>query len=369
MVSKIRSNYWFSIVIILLLGIIFWYFSNIVVYIIIAYIVSLIGSPINYILSKIKIGKYILPNGLKAFISLISIWLLIFAIFRIFIPLVGYEIKTLSQVDVDRVGIVFEKPINFVENTFYELRSDDTDFKTFIAEKMKTIVNGSVIKEVFGKFSSVLGNVFMGLFSISFIAFFFLKDNYLFYRSVLLLVPDKYDSRVKLAMLKTQKLLTRYFIGLFIEVSLVATLITVGLLIIGIQFQHAIVIGLFAGLLNIIPYVGPIIGAIFGMVIVLVLNLNLDMYEILPIIGFTGLVFLIVQLSDNIIFQPLIYSNSVDAHPLEIFLVIIAAGSIAGIVGMVLAIPTYTIFRVFAATFLKQFKVMDTLTKNINKTE
>jgi len=368
MVLKIRNNYWFSIVILILLGLLFWFFSNIVVYIIIAYIVSLIGSPINYILSKIKIGNYSLPNGLKAFISLVSIWLLIFTLFRIFIPLVGYEIKTLSDVNIERIGIVFEKPINFVENTFYELNTDDTEFKTFISEKMRSVLKGSFFKEIFGAFSSILGNVFMGLFSISFIAFFFLKDNYLFYRSVLLLVPDKYDSRVKHAMLKTQKLLTRYFIGLFIEISLVATLITVGLLIVGIQFQHAIVIGLFAGLLNIIPYVGPIIGAVFGIIIVLVLNLNLEMYDILPIISFTGLVFLVVQLSDNIIFQPLIYSNSVDAHPLEIFLVIIAAGSVAGIVGMVLAVPTYTIFRVFAATFLNQFKLMDTLTKNINKT-
>ncbi len=364
---KLRNNYWFSIITAVLLIVLFWYFSNIVVYILLAYIVSLIGSPISYLLSKIKIGKYRLSNGLKAFVSLFSIWLIIFMLFRIFIPIVGYEIKTLSAIDIDRVGVVFEEPISFVENTFYELNSDDTEFKTFLSEKMRSVLKGSFFKEIFGAFSSVLGNVFMGIFSISFIAFFFLKDNYLFYRSVLLLVPDKYDSRVKHAMLKTQKLLSRYFIGLFVEVSLVATLITIGLLIVGIQFQHAIVIGLFAGLLNIIPYVGPIIGAVFGMLVVLIINLNLEMYDILPILGFTGLVFMVVQLSDNIIFQPIIYSNSVDAHPLEIFLVIIAAGSVAGIVGMILAVPTYTIFRVFAATFLKQFKVMSTLTKNINK--
>ena len=369
MLSNLKNNYIFSISIILLLIATFWFFSNIVVYIVIAYILSLIGGPIVYLLSKIKIGKYRLGNGLKAFISLISIWLIIFMMFRVFVPLIGFEIKTLSEVDIERIGVVFEEPINFIENTFYELNSDDTEFYTFISEKIRSVLKGSFIKDIFTAFSSILGNVFMGLFSISFIAFFFLKDSYLFYRTVLLLVPDKYDSRTKHAMLKTQKLLTRYFIGLLIEVTLVATLIPVGLLIIGIPFHHAIVIGLFAGLLNIIPYIGPVIGAILGMLIVLILNLNLEMYDILPILGFTGLVFLIVQLSDNIIFQPIIYSNSVDAHPLEIFLVIIAAGSIAGIVGMILAVPTYTIFRVFASTFLQQFKVMSTLTKSINKTE
>ena len=181
------------------------------------------------------------------------------------------------------------------------------------------------------------------------------------------MVPDKYDSRVKLAMIKSQRLLTRYFIGLFIEVLLVATLVTIGMLIVGLEFQHAITIGFIAGMLNVIPYVGPIIGAIFGIIIAAAVNLDLDLYtQLIPLIGYSALVFAIVQLSDNIIFQPLIYSNSVSAHPLEIFIVILAAGSMAGIGGMILAVPVYTIFRIFGGTFLTNFKVINSLTKHLN---
>jgi predicted PurR-regulated permease PerM len=181
----------------------------------------------------------------------------------------------------------------------------------------------------------------------------------------LLIVPDKYDNKIKHAMLSIQQLLTRYFIGLFIDVFIISTLITIGLLIVGIEFQHAIVIGLFAGMLNIIPYVGPIIAVSFGLILSIAINLNLELNQIIPIIGFVALVFLIVQLLDGIIIQPIIYSNSVKAHPLEIFLVIISAGSVAGIAGMILAVPSYTVLRIFAATFFKQFKIVDSLTKNM----
>jgi predicted PurR-regulated permease PerM len=79
------------------------------------------------------------------------------------------------------------------------------------------------------------------------------------------------------------------------------------------------------------------------------------------------IVFLSVQVIDNVLFQPLIYSSSVKAHPLEIFLVIMAAGSMAGIIGMILAIPVYTIIRVIAAEFFENMKLVKKLTKNLEK--
>ncbi len=350
---------------ILILGISLWYFSNIVIYFLLAYIFSLVGAPINKLLGKIKIGNFTLPASFKALITLISVWGLVFMFFAIFIPLVAYEINTLSNVDYNRVLILFKDQIQYIQETFYKVNSNGISFSDFLLEKLKTIFSPQFFSKTFGFFSSLIGNIFIGIFSISFIAFFFLKDTYMFFRIILLMVNDKYDSRVKKAMLVTQRLLTRYFIGLMIEVSLVSTLIFVGLLIVGIEFKHALVIGLFAGILNIIPYVGPIIGAIFGVSIITLLNLQMELNQLVPLISFSALVFLVTQLSDNIIFQPIIYSNSVNAHPLEIFIVIIAAGSLAGIPGMILAVPVYTIVRIFAATFFNNLKVVNTLTKNI----
>lgn len=167
-------------------------------------------------------------------------------------------------------------------------------------------------------------------------------------------------------MMSIKKLLMRYFIGIGFQIILIMTLITIGLTIVGIDFQRAIVIGLFAGLINVVPYIGPIIGALFGIVIGIASNLNIDFYsEMLPMIGYMGIVFISVQIIDNILFQPIIFSNSVKAHPLEIFLVIMMAASLAGVAGMVLAIPAYTILRVIAKEFFNNFRVVKKITEKI----
>jgi predicted PurR-regulated permease PerM len=147
---------------------------------------------------------------------------------------------------------------------------------------------------------------------------------------------------------------------------MVMLLVTIGLSIVGIEFQHAVVIGLFCGMFNIIPYLGPWMGAAVGLLIGAALNMGTDfMNHTLPLLGWMLLVFGTVQILDNILFQPIIYSSSVKAHPLEIFLVILAAGSLAGILGMILAIPVYTILRVIAKEFFDNMKIIKKLTENL----
>jgi predicted PurR-regulated permease PerM len=149
---------------------------------------------------------------------------------------------------------------------------------------------------------------------------------------------------------------------------MVGLLDTIGLSIIGIEFNHAVIIGFFCGLFNVIPYLGPWMGAIVGLLIGAALNINANfMSQTLPLLGLMTVVFLSVQIIDNVLFQPLIYSSSVKAHPLEIFLVIMAAGSMAGVLGMFLAIPSYTIVRVVAKEFFDNMKLVRKLTENLNK--
>lgn len=76
-------------------------------------------------------------------------------------------------------------------------------------------------------------------------------------------------------------------------------------------------------------------------------------------------VFIIMQIIDNFVLQPIIFSKSVKAHPLEIFLVVLIGAKLGGILGMVLAIPLYTVFRVIGKVFLSEFKVIQNLTRNI----
>jgi predicted PurR-regulated permease PerM len=208
--------------------------------------------------------------------------------------------------------------------------------------------------------------MFIALFSISFITFSFLKDENLFSDGILILVPTKHEEAAKRVMISTKDLLMRYFVGIAAQISGIIILVTLGLTICGLSFNTCIVIALFAGIINVIPYIGPLIGSIFGIIIGVASKIELlPASALLPLVIYIALVFVIVHLIDNILFQPFIFSNSVKAHPLEIFLVILIAGHLAGIIGMLIAIPGYTVVRVFAKQFFNNFKVVQKLTEKI----
>ena len=129
---------------------------------------------------------------------------------------------------------------------------------------------------------------------------------------------------------------------------------------------NALLIGFFAGMMNVIPYIGPIIAAGIGMIITLSSNMDLSFYnEMIPLLTKVGVVFLLTRLIDDIILQPNIFSKSVKAHPLEIFIVVLVGAKVGGVLGMVLAIPFYTAFRVIGKVFLSEFKVIQKLTRNM----
>lgn len=352
-----------------LVGFVLWYFKSIVAYILIAAVLSLIGRPIINFLNKLRYKKIKIPNAISALLTLMLFWTLLLVFFRIFIPLIASQASELSNINAESVVQDLKDPIDKIEEIFvrYNIKSDGVQsMDQYLTDKFMTLVNVSVLSDFFSSIAGVLGNIFIAFFSISFITFFLLKDKGLLYDVILLLVPDKYLQNVKHILSSIKKLLTRYFIGIIVQVSGIITLVSIGLTIVGIDFSDALVISLVVGLMNIIPYIGPIIGASLGLVLGLAINLDLNFYsELLPLLGYMSIVFVIVQLVDNIVFQPLIYSSSVNAHPLEIFLVIMMAGSLFGITGMILAIPAYTILRVFAKEFFNNFKVVKKLTEKI----
>jgi len=159
-----------------------------------------------------------------------------------------------------------------------------------------------------------------------------------------LFFDEKHAERLDLVAEKINKLLSRYFIGLLIEIVSMVTLLYIGMAIFGVK--GAFLMAFFGGILNAIPYLGPLIGVLasclFGAVDCLAAS---DYQDILPTVLTIAGTFAVANLIDNIVLQPVIYSRSVKAHPIEIFLVIIMAGSLAGIVGMLFAIPVYTMIR------------------------
>ncbi len=345
-----------------------WYFSAIVTYVLISVVLSFIGRPLVRWLTTIHYKKIRITKGLAAFLALSVLWVVFVLFFRFIIPLLISEVETLSQIDLKALINSIEEPISRLLELAGSnpLSLENKTFMDVLTEQLTSEIDVSQLSNIFGFVAGTLGELLIAFFSVSFITFFFLRDKNMFREGVLLIVPTEMEAKVAHVMDSISYLLRRYFIGLLFEVFMVMLLDTIGLTIVGIGFNHAVIIGLFCGMFNVIPYLGPWMGAAVGLLIGTALNINVDfMSQTLPLLGLMAIVFASVQVIDNVLFQPLIYSSSVKAHPLEIFLVIMAAGSMAGILGMILAIPVYTILRVVAKEFFDNLKLVRKLTENL----
>jgi predicted PurR-regulated permease PerM len=347
-----------------------WFFRNIVVYVLVAGVLSIMGRPLVDLLCRIRIKNWVFPRALSALITLAIMWGVIISFFVIFIPLITKQINYFSSIESEKLVQLIDVPIQKIETVFSAFDSSITkeiSLKDYVTTKIASVLNINMIQNFLGSIISILGNLIVAVFSITFIAFFFLKDQQLFFESILMWVPDKYTDNVSRALFSIKKLLTRYFIGIVIQSTCIMILIDIGMTIIGIDFQQALVMGLILGILNVIPYVGPWIGLFIAIIMGVASHINMDFTTVvLPLVYYMILVEAIVHLIDNVVFQPVIFSNSVRAHPLEIFVVVLAAGFAAGIPGMIFGIPAYTVLRVFAREFFYNFKAVQRITSGLS---
>ena len=328
------------------------------------------GQPLMALLEKVKYKKIHLPVSVRALITLSVFWVFIIYFFKIMIPIVVYQANQFAAIDVDQIENTIQPSIDELGRAIHqESLLKKEKISEYISEKVSGFLDVSNLSSLFSFISGMLGNIFIAAFSITFIMFFFLMDDGMFYRIILFFVPDKYDDRFLTALKEIQNLLSRYFVGLGIESFLVAGLRILAFhFLLGMSFSDSLVIGIFSGIINVVPFVGPIIGTIFSVLFTFVISFNESLpyalgYELL----FVAIIYLAVQLIDNFLFQPYIYSKSVKAHPLEVFLVILMAGNIAGIPGMIFGIPVYTALRVMANKFFSKFRVVREITHNLNK--
>jgi predicted PurR-regulated permease PerM len=347
-----------------------WFFRSIVVYILVSGVFSIMGRPLVDLFCKIRIKKWALPRWISALLTLVAIWGVIILFFVIFVPLIARQINYFSTIDSEKIVQIIAGPINKVETIVRSINKEipqNITIQDYVVKKVAGILNINLIQNFIGSLIGILGNVIIAIFSITFITFFFLKDQKLFYESILMWVPDKYVDSVTRALNSIKNLLTRYFIGIVIQSTCIMILVTIGMTIAGIDFQQALVMGLIIGVLNVIPYAGPWIGLAIAITMGVASHINQDITTVvIPIVTYMIIVEAIVHLIDNIVFQPVIFSNSVKAHPLEIFIVVLASGFAAGIPGMILGIPAYTVLRVLAREFFYNFKAIQKITSGLS---
>jgi predicted PurR-regulated permease PerM len=343
-----------------------WYFRSIVIFVGVSAVISLVIRPICDLYRRIRIGRFHIGRTMSALMTVLTLWIFIVLFFRFTVPLVASELQFFSKIDMP---MALEKAGKLLADIFAPLRRSEfgqtimDEMENQFEEALLTFFDFEQVRRFFTSIAEFFGGVFIAAFSITFITFFFLKEEGLLIGTILLFVPQKYETGIRHALLSIRYLLRRYFVGILIQTTLVGTIVTTGFSILGVGFNHAVTIGIVSGLMNIIPYLGPLMGAIFGISVGTLIYLQLPLqYSFLSFFGGMVLVYVIVQLMDNMLFQPIIFSNSVKAHPLEIFIVILGAGYLAGILGMFFAIPVYTIIRVIAREFFDKYEVVKKLT-------
>ena len=341
-----------------------WYFSNIFFYIVISAIVATILRPLTNYLNSMQIFQVHIPRVIAVLISFVFLIFLIFLFISIFIPLITEQIEILTNVNYENLLVRIENPIDWIEDFLIQYNLYDSPKGSLLTSIQDSIAGfireGGVydIGRIINNLFSVAGSVTIGIIAVAFITFFFLYEKGLIRRNILLLIPNKYFEVAITAFTKIEKLLSNYMIGLLVQMTAIFTLATIGLSIVGIKYAASI--ALFAAVANVIPYLGPILGASFGIIVSLSTMGFAEPNQILFMVLKIFAVFAIVQLNDNLVFQPVIFSKSVKAHPLEIFIIIFVGATLAGVIGMIAAIPVYTIVRVSVVEFsigYKQYQI------------
>ncbi len=341
---------------IFLLGYFLYAIQSVIVYIIIAGVISLIARPIILLLRR----KLKFPNTLAVVTTMVLFLGIITGIIILFIPLVTEQGKSLSLLQSDELQANIQNIFNQITAYFSSKGID-------VLGELKSIDFTSQFKEIPNLLNSVLGtlgSLSVGLFSVLFISFFFMKDSRLLKNGVMTIIPNKTEGRFSKSLETINDLLSRYFIGLITQITILFVLYTIILLIFGID--NAIVIAFLCALLNLIPYVGPMIGAVIMFILSMTSNIGLNFQEeILPTTMYVMIGYFIAQLVDNFVSQPVIFSKTTKSHPLEIFLIIIIGGLLFGIVGMITAVPLYTALKVILKEFLSENKIVKSLTKDL----
>ena len=330
--------------------------QSVLIYIAIASVIALLGRPIIMFFKH----KFKFPNGLAVVSTMAFFFLIFMGLISLFIPLIVKQGENLSLLNLEQLKETVQSLITQI-NTFFLSHGID------VLDEIKhydLFENINVIPNFLNNIVGTIGTLSIGLFSVAFITFFLMKDTQIMENSIYVFTNKKSESKLRTSIETIKHLLSRYFIGLVFQITILFVIYSIILMIFGIE--NGIVIAFLCALLNLIPYVGPMIGCVLLLFLTMSSNLGLDFQsEILPKSTYVLIGYIFAQLIDNFVSQPIIFSKSVKSHPLEIFLVIIIAGILFGVTGMILAIPTYTALKVILKAFLLDNKIVKSLTKEL----
>lgn len=330
--------------------------QTVIIYILIAAVLSLIGRPFILLLRK----KLKFPNLFAVILTMIIMLGMISSLIILFVPLVIEQGKNLSLLEVEELKMNIQNIYDQISSYF---SSKGIDILSTLNE-LDIVSQFQSIPTFLNAFVDALSSLSAGLFSVIFISFFFMKDSHLLKNGILTLIPTTSEKRFSASLEQIKDLLSRYFIGLILQISVLFIIYTIVLL--SFDISNAVVIAFLCALFNLIPYIGPLIGGFIMFILSMTSNIGQDFQtEILPTSLWILFFYLIAQLLDNLVSQPVIFSKTTKSHPLEIFLIIIICGILFGVIGMMVAVPCYTALKVILKEFLSENKIVKSLTKSL----
>jgi predicted PurR-regulated permease PerM len=323
--------------------------SPVITYLVISFPIVILGQPVkNFLMQRLKF------SNILATTSVIIIFLiLIISIITLFVPLLIQQGQNLSVLNSEAFQAKISDALS-VLNDFLKSHGIDWVDELSVMDVIKKI-NLSYITGFVESIAGMLGNLFVGLFSVIFISFFLLKDRSLTSKAIFKLIPEKEHGRYAKVIENIKKLLAGYLSGLLLQIFILFLIYNITLHLLGVP--NATIIAFLSALLNLIPYVGPLIG--FALMITLSVTAQLDSMDTSVMwrnVKYISLMYAGAQLLDNFWTQPFIYSRSVKSHPLEIFLVILISANLFGVLGMIIAVPAYTVLKILLREFYSEYR-------------
>lgn len=341
------------------IGIYFIYqIQTVIIYLLLSLLLALIANPIVvFFKTRLKF-----KNTLAVAVTLSLFILLLLGLAALFVPLIvdqGNKLSLLNAHAIESRSLELYRQLDVYLNT-HNMDMDRILKETDLTSKIKF----NSITDFLNSLINTISSIGIGIVSVFFITFFLLKDKIQFLLLAKRILPDSHEDQILNSVDKIRELLSRYFIGLIIQLSVVCVLYLIVLLCFGVD--NAFIIAFLCALLNIIPYVGPLIGTGVAGILTMLSFINSDFSAVtLPTTLYVLIGFTLVQFIDNNITSPIIFSKSVNSHPLEIFLVVLIAGMLFGITGMIVAVPAFTILKVIAKEFFPDTTWIQLFTKNI----
>jgi len=315
-----------------LLALVLYNYSNLVVYAIIAILFSYLLDPLVNRMQSAGMNRTIAISLTMATVILIIVW-----ISTSIIPIIANQMAALAgQLSMDNIRFIAQEIENHLMDNFEFLPAGF--LQDNVTQLSENLFDTTRITDIMANLIGIFTNLFAAFLIIPFATFFFLKDGSKIRRDLLQLVPNKYFETTLSLIDKVETRLGIYFRSVLLQSTLVALTSWLFLSIAGLSNSASV--GITIGVANTIPYFGPIIGYLLSIVVSIIETGDFSL--VLPCL----LAVLLVQILDNVVFQPLIFSKSADMHPVAILFIIMVGAQTAGMLGMLVAIPIATTLKI-----------------------